>query len=334
MPDAWTFDDLDFALVRALHFGSARQVADELLAAADHPATSLDDVTPAEALLRAAGVLSRTGNYEEAMAILRDIQASDSASGMALALAFAQAGEAGEAEALARSMIGTERGHLRGVWQFTHCLALAGNLASSGHFDRAMRWVDEAMAVAEAEGGPAGRKMIKLAEAGKNQLLGIQRDAAADGIYDPEAMRMHRQQIAARAGSRRIGMPPWPSLVDGCLLWWPGPEYRRLIRQLPGLEEVIGTPWQRHTARAESELATTGTAVAPKPLVAADFVQFIRFLEESEADPLAASTLTAFTKTAAKFRSPYPWPPRPWRPCWCRSGKRYRNCCARQPAAA
>jgi hypothetical protein len=24
MPEAWTFDDLDFALVRALHFGSAR----------------------------------------------------------------------------------------------------------------------------------------------------------------------------------------------------------------------------------------------------------------------------------------------------------------------
>jgi hypothetical protein len=135
---------------------------------------------------------------------------------MALALAFAQAGEAGEAEALARSMIGTERGHLRGVWQFTHCLALAGNLASSGHFDRAMRWVDEAMAVAEAEGGPAGRKMIKLAEAGKNQLLGIQQDAAADGIYDPETMRMHRQQIAARAPAGSACLPGHPWLTAAC----------------------------------------------------------------------------------------------------------------------
>lgn len=338
MPGAWTFDDLDFALVRALRFGSARQVADELLAAADHPATGLDGVTPGSARLRAAGVLSRTGHYEEAMAILRDIQpsgsASDPPSGMALALAFAQAGEAGEAEALARSMIEKERGHLRGVWQFTHCLALAANLASSGHFDRAMRWVDEAMAVAEAEGGRAGQKMIGLAEAARNQLLGIQRDAAADGIYDPETMRKHRQQIAARAGPRQIDMPPWPSLVDGCLLWWPGPEYRRLIRQLPGLEGVIGIPWHWHTARVESELAANRTAVAPKPLVTADFVQFISFLEESEADPLAASTLTGFTTTAAKFRPPEPWPPRSWRPCWCRSGKRYQNCCARQPAVA
>ena len=272
------------------------------------------------------------------MAILRDIQTSDPASDlpsdMALALAFAQAGEADEAEARARGLIGTERGHLRGVWQFTHCLALAWNLASSGHFDRAMRWADEAMTVAEAEGGRAGQKMIGLAEGARNQLLGIQRDAAADGIYDPETMRTHRQQVAARAGSNQIDMPPWPSMVGGCLLWWPGPEYRRLIRQLPGLEEVIGTPWQRHTARVESELAAAGTAVAPNPLVTADFSQFITFLEKSGADPLAASTLTAFTETTADRRSAEPWPPRPRRPCWCRSGKRYQNCCAKQPAPA
>jgi hypothetical protein len=334
MLNAWTVDDLDFALVRALHFGSAKQVADELLAAADHPATSLDGVTPRQARLRAAGVLSRTGNYAEANTVLRNIQASDPASGMALACAFAEAGEAGEAETLARGMIEIERGSLRGVLQFTHCMALTANLASSGYFDRALHWADEAMAVAGAEGGPAGRKMVKLAEAGKNQLLGIRRDAAADGIYDAETMRMHRQQIATQAVSHRIDMPPWPSIVDGCLLWWPESEYQRLIRQLPGLGEVIGTPWRGHTARVESELATTKTAVAHKSLVVADFGQFITFLEESGADPLAASTMAAFTESAKDSRSPDPWPPRPRRPCWCRSGKRYQSCCGKQSATA
>jgi hypothetical protein len=265
------------------HFGSAQQVADELLAAADHTATSLNGVTPRQARLRAAGVLSRTGNYVEANTVLRNIQASDPASGMALACAFADAGEAGEAEALARSVIK----------------------------DRA--------------GLPTRRTAV-------HSLYGAY--AAADGIYDPETMRMHRQRIAAEAVSHRIDMPPWPSMVDGCLLWWPEPEYQRLIRQLPGLGEVIGTPWRGHTARVESELAATGTTVAHKSLVAADFVQFITFLEESGADPLAASTVAAFTKTAEDFRSPEPWPPRPRRPCWCRSGKRYQNCCAKQSATA
>jgi hypothetical protein len=107
---------------------------------------------------------------------------------MALALAFAQAGESGEAEALARSMIGTERGHLRGVWQFTHCLALAGNLASSGHFDRAMRWVDEAMAVAEAEGGPAGSR-----SAGGVDVDGVHQD----GCEIPVARSLAAPAVAA-----------------------------------------------------------------------------------------------------------------------------------------
>jgi hypothetical protein len=58
MLGAWTYDDLEFALVRALRFESARQVADELLAVADRPEASLDDVTALEARLRAAGLLS------------------------------------------------------------------------------------------------------------------------------------------------------------------------------------------------------------------------------------------------------------------------------------
>jgi hypothetical protein len=54
MLDAWTPDDLRFALVRAAHFESPRQVAGDLLAAADEPATRLAEVTAFQARLRAA----------------------------------------------------------------------------------------------------------------------------------------------------------------------------------------------------------------------------------------------------------------------------------------
>jgi hypothetical protein len=41
MPDAWTPDDLRFALVRAAHLEPPRQVAGDLLTAADQPAIRL-----------------------------------------------------------------------------------------------------------------------------------------------------------------------------------------------------------------------------------------------------------------------------------------------------
>jgi tetratricopeptide (TPR) repeat protein len=326
--DAGASDDLEFALVRALHFESARQVAYELLAAADRPDASLSDVTALQARLRAAGVLSRTGNYDDAIAILREIQASepvcDYFGQIGLACGFAEVGEAAEAEALARSVI--EQGTMSGLEEFVARTALAQNLAFSGHFDRALRWVDEAIAGARTEPGLVRQRMVKLAGACKDQVLGFQRDAAADGVYDPDMMRAQRQRRAERAVACQIDGPPWPTTVEGCLLWWPATEYHRLIRQLPGRGEVIGTPWRGHTARVESALTMTA-AVESKSLVAADFIQFVRFLEQSGADPLAASTMASFAKSMAGSQPRDPWPPGRRR-CWCRSGKRYPDCCA------
>src|ERR1017187_6942874 len=329
MLGAWTSDDLEFALVSALQFESARHVADELLAAADSPEAHLDGVTALQARLRGAGVLSRTGDYDNAIAVLREILAPEAACDdfgqLAVACGFAEAGEAAEAEALARNVM--ERGTLSAMLQFIACKALAENLAIGGHFDRALRWTDEAIAAAGPEPALVRQRMIKLAGICKDQILGFQRDAAADGVYDPDTMRAQRQRRAAQAVAHQIDGPPWPTMVDGCLLWWPAAEYHRLIRQLPGLTEVIGTPWRGHTVRVESALTVTAAAAGRVSLVAADFIQFVRFLEESGANPLAASTMASFTKSAAESQPRAPWPPGRRRRCWCRSGKRYQDCC-------
>jgi predicted ABC-type transport system involved in lysophospholipase L1 biosynthesis ATPase subunit len=44
MRDVWTSDDLLFAVVRSLHPDEPRQVADDLLAAADEPVTRLREI--------------------------------------------------------------------------------------------------------------------------------------------------------------------------------------------------------------------------------------------------------------------------------------------------
>src|SRR5262245_1907713 len=71
MPDAWTADDLLFALVRAAHFEPPSQLAGRLMSAADQPGTCLSGVTPLQARLRAAEVLIEAGLRDDAIAVAR-----------------------------------------------------------------------------------------------------------------------------------------------------------------------------------------------------------------------------------------------------------------------
>jgi SEC-C motif len=116
------------------------------------------------------------------------------------------------------------------------------------------------------------------------------------------------------------------------------------MRQLPELAALLGTPWRSHTARVQAAMTgsaspaagadrTAGSAARAHSLVAAEFGQFAHFLEWTHADPLASSTMTAFGALATKLPNPVRWPPKDRAPCWCGSGARYRDCCARRGAA-
>src|SRR5258706_15476489 len=71
MRDAWTPDDLRFALIRAAHLEPPRQVADDLLTATDQPATRLGGGTAFQARLRAAEGLLRAEERGEGLTVLR-----------------------------------------------------------------------------------------------------------------------------------------------------------------------------------------------------------------------------------------------------------------------
>src|SRR5260370_679905 len=105
MADAWMPDDLRFALIRAAHLEPPRQVASDLLAAADQPATRLADVTAFQARLRAAEVLLEADQRGEGITVLRQAVQDqgpdpDPRTQVAAAAVFAEAGDAAEAEAL------------------------------------------------------------------------------------------------------------------------------------------------------------------------------------------------------------------------------------------
>jgi hypothetical protein len=128
--------------------------------------------------------------------------------------------------------------------------------------------------------------------------------------------------------------PDWTE-PGGPVLWWPQSEYLRLARQLPALAASIGPGWTAHLARTEALLRErASSAPGPAGLVAADFGHFATYLRKNSVDPREPDVLSAYTPAAATAAAVLAWPPRPRKPCWCGSRRRYRDCCAASGGAA
>jgi SEC-C motif len=345
MPDAWTPDDLRFALIRAAHLEPPQQVASDLLAAADQPATRLSEVSAFQARLRAAEVLLAADRRGEGMAVLRQAvqQAGpdpDPKAQVAAAAVFAQAGEAAEAEALVtRAFEARPSGHglLGGL------LAVSLGLATVGDFEQALRIAGQTIALTSGLPDRRGRRGLnarrtRIAELARDEILTRQRETQAAGadLTDRQAMREQRDQRRAELTREASSQPPWPALAGSCLLWWPSAEYARVVRQVPELRQVLGTPWRGHTARVEQAMAAAAAEAAPASsaatqlsLAAAEYGKFAQYLERTGADPRLAAVMTAFTQHAGSWpEHAAPWPPAPRDPCWCGSKKRYHRCCS------
>lgn len=227
-----------------------------------------------------------------------------------------------------------------------------------GYGQLATRWLDEALVAADGMASPAARTTRNLGSSARSQSSAIRdvlQDAkkraaklrsmmTADG-RDPDDPNAARERMWTRPADAATVTTylAWPTGVEGRLVWWPDGDYTRLMRQLPELAALLGTPWRSHTARVQATMTgsaspvagadeAAGSATRGRSLVAAEFGQFAHFLEWTHADPLASSTMTAFGALATKLPNPVRWPPKDRAPCWCGSGARYRDCCARQGA--
>jgi len=354
MPYPWTGDDLLFALVRAAHLEPPRSVADGLLSAADRPDDGLAGVSSLQARIRAAQVLIAAGSSDDAIAVARDaVRAAgpdtDGSARLRAAGVLAEAGAADEAAALA---ISVAREHPGGGYLYLASLSLW--MAADGHVPQATRLADEAVADASRMRGSDGKfhynasireldrragqlkaEAVTTTEKSREKVLDFVRRATADGTDLIEAATRRRREALREAAADIAGQRPWPSLVDDRLLWWPGTEYDRLVRQVPDLTGILGGTWREHTARVESFMsaAVPADGTARLLLAHADFAKFTAYLEEAGADPRLSTVQTAFTRHAgAGYHYPARWPPGRRYPCWCGSHRKYPRCCGSQLA--
>jgi hypothetical protein len=336
MPELVTADDLLFTWARARWLETPWAVATRLLDAADDP-DRLDGVSAEAVRVRAADVLQESGHPEESIPLLRRTVASsdpgeDGGARRSLAIAVAEYGDPDEAESAAMQ---DAEANPPGV---STRISVALGLVRGGWYERARQMADDAVSAARTwdKRGIFKTLEIERATAGREQVYQESERAAGEGgLADPGASRLSRPE-------RRSAELPWPAVTGGRLVWWPEAEYGRVIRQVPELGLILGSPWSAHTTTVEAALRSA-RQVSPGRiwLSAGDFGEFTRFVTGQTADPRAAATMTAYlpltfrpdgdrrlggASIASALRRPARWPPRRRQPCWCGSGRIYQEC--------
>jgi SEC-C motif len=332
VPEVIDADALAFATLRAAHLEPPRQVADDLLAAAARPSIRLKGVTPYQARMLSAKVLSDAGDRVGALEVL---DSSPETAGAALIQRASQClgtGDLAGAQALVSQIRSWPAGDVYGL---SLIMALVLTAADAGYFDQALAWTDAAWTAAmDNRAGPdwlvaRGPQMLQLLgeEVREQQQLQATGDGTRAQPKDPRS----GPRTAGPEGALVADSPPWPALVDGRMLWWPDPEYRRLVAQVPDVRYVIGATWQQHRAKVESALRAFRQLQPDHrvalSLVGAEFRDYVRFLELAGSDPRLPEPLTAFAGFAAEHQKQVRWPPRRLDRCWCGSGLRYSRCC-------
>ncbi|MGB6455036.1 MAG: hypothetical protein WBH47_11180, partial [Streptosporangiaceae bacterium] len=256
LPDVIDYDTLVVAPALAVRAGAVRPVVDELLAVANDP-DRMQGVDPTLIRVRAADLLSQEGDpalLDDAVAILREAVAlalpdEVGIAQNALAKTLAEQGNVAELAALVQPV-------LREPPSLTSAHTLLGICSVAtifGYGQQAAGWLDEAIAASGAV--RSDRPVRHLLEETQRRLATIRTTMAADGA-DPDDPAAAQQRLRTRptAVGTVAAYPPWPAGFEGRLVWWPEPDYIRLLRQLPELSTVLCGPWRGHTVRVQAAM--------------------------------------------------------------------------------
>ncbi|WP_250008987.1 SEC-C domain-containing protein [Actinoplanes sp. M2I2] len=189
---------------------------------------------------------------------------------------------------------------------------------------QAEEWLTEAVKLAFAERAAADQSSEPASadDAGTLFFLLQQRHRLRHALG---LQHDHNDNLAERLETRlaNAGAAPAAAAADVDLVFWPKPEFDRLLEKWPALSEQYGADWDEHRARLEKELvrltATGRTGLAVLPGKVDDL--------DKQGDPTDAATRSAYVDTLAASPSQIPWPPERNGACWCGSGLKYKKDC-------
>jgi tetratricopeptide (TPR) repeat protein len=116
----------------------------------------------------------------------------------------------------------------------------------------------------------------------------------------------------------------------GPLLFWPEPEFTRLLASWPELAEEWGATWDEHRAMLEQELQAWDESGESGLLVLyGSMAGLTAFAAEHDLDSSDIDVQFDYSEQLEDDSGArrLPWPPPRNGPCWCGSGAKYKKCC-------
>ncbi|MEV1328594.1 SEC-C domain-containing protein [Micromonospora costi] len=211
-------------------------------------------------------------------------------------------------------------------------------LDAGGRSATAEEWLSEAADTllgqrATAAGGPAETASVTAGaavEVGPPESPGVlffllqQRHRVRRNLNMPHdrtddlADRLENQLL--RRAQQQTGEPD--------LVFFPRPEFDRLLADQPALTETYGPDWDAHRARLEKELVRlAGTGRAGLHVLRGSVDGLTGHAGRQNGDPAEPQVRAGYARELEARPAWIPWPPERNDACWCGSGLKYKKCC-------
>jgi len=113
--------------------------------------------------------------------------------------------------------------------------------------------------------------------------------------------------------------------------WFPAGEYERALAAWPELAEEWETvPHAEYCRRLEKDMRElTAHGLLIRGVAPLSIDGYVAWCTERGRDPAASGARAEYAADRERQGTTLPWPPAARAPCWCGSGAKYEECCAR-----
>jgi uncharacterized protein YecA (UPF0149 family) len=112
-------------------------------------------------------------------------------------------------------------------------------------------------------------------------------------------------------------------------VFWPESQHAAVIARWPHLVEHLGATWDEHRQRIQRLCAMADRDGLRVNQLPADVDDFEVFLAGRGVRTPGEDDLHAYPDLRDATLAMVPWPPDRTAPCWCGSGRKYKQCCRR-----
>jgi uncharacterized protein YecA (UPF0149 family) len=109
-------------------------------------------------------------------------------------------------------------------------------------------------------------------------------------------------------------------------VFWPEAEHEKLIARWPHLAGEVGATWDEHRRQVERHCALVAQSGHSVRQFSGDVAGLEAFLQVRRVRKPSGEDLLAYPDMRTQ-PALIDWPPARTAPCWCGSGRKYKQCC-------